>query len=130
MMSNDEDHCFLCQEQGHIARNCPTIRCFECDEYGYIVMDCPHRIPPLGTQQNTTNPDLTEAAPPGQVQYTTMKRGTGGAVPGHNHIFTDIAAQVTMTRIGVTPGHDTGIIATIPVVAHNASGSTYRDYSH
>ena len=49
MMSNDEDHCFQCQEQGHIARNCPNIRCFKCDEYGYIVMDCPHRIPPLGT---------------------------------------------------------------------------------
>ena len=23
MMSNNEDHCFQCQEQGHIARNCP-----------------------------------------------------------------------------------------------------------
>ena len=49
MMSNDEDHCFQCQEQGHIARNFPNIRCFECDEYGHIVMDFPHRIPPLGT---------------------------------------------------------------------------------
>ena len=26
MMSNQEDHCFQCQEQGHIARNCPNIR--------------------------------------------------------------------------------------------------------
>ena len=49
MMSNDEDCCFQCQEQGHIARNYPTIRCFKCEEYGHIVMDCPHRIPPLGT---------------------------------------------------------------------------------
>ena len=49
IMSNDEDCCFQCQEQGHIARNCPNLRCFECDEYGHIVMDCPHRIPPLGT---------------------------------------------------------------------------------
>ena len=48
MMLNDEDHCFQCQELGHIARNCPNIRCFKCDEYGHIVMDCPHRIPPLG----------------------------------------------------------------------------------
>ena len=48
IMSNDEDHCFQCQEQGHIARNCPNIRCFKCDEYCHIVMDCPHRIPPLG----------------------------------------------------------------------------------
>ena len=49
LMSNNEDHCFQCQEQGHIAGNCPNIRCFECDEYCHIVMDCPHRIPPLGT---------------------------------------------------------------------------------
>ena len=49
MMLNDEDHCFQCQEQGYIARNCPNIRCFKCDEYCHIVMDCPHRIPPLGT---------------------------------------------------------------------------------
>ena len=49
MMPNNEDCCFQCQKQGHIAMNCPNIRCFECDEYGHIVMDCPHRIPPLGT---------------------------------------------------------------------------------
>ena len=49
MMSHVEDHCFECQKQGHIARNCPKIWCFECDEYGDIVMDCPHRIPPSGT---------------------------------------------------------------------------------
>ena len=49
MMSNYEDHCVQCQEQGNIARNCPNIRCLECDEYGHIVMDCPHRIPPSET---------------------------------------------------------------------------------
>ena len=49
MMSNNEDCCFQCQEQGHIARNCPNIRCFECDEYGHIVMDFPNRILPSGT---------------------------------------------------------------------------------
>ena len=49
MISNNEDHCFQCQEEGHIARNCPNIRCFKCDEYDHVVMDCPHRIPPLRT---------------------------------------------------------------------------------
>ena len=49
MMSNNEDCCFQCQEQEHIARKCPIIKCFKCDEYGYIVMDYPHRIPPSGT---------------------------------------------------------------------------------
>ena len=48
VMSQEEDHCFQCQEQGHIAHHCPNVRCFECDEYGHIVVDCPHRIPPSG----------------------------------------------------------------------------------
>ena len=56
MMSNDEDHCFQYQEQGHIPRNFPNIRCFKCDEYGHIVMDCPHRIPPLGTPEKCHQP--------------------------------------------------------------------------
>ena len=29
MISNDEDCCFQCQEQGHIARNYTNIRCFQ-----------------------------------------------------------------------------------------------------
>ena len=41
IVSDDKDHCLQCQEQGHIARNCPNIRCFKCNEYGHIVMDCP-----------------------------------------------------------------------------------------
>ena len=46
IMSKEEDHCFQCQESGHIAHHCPSVQCFGCDEYGHIVMDCPHRIPP------------------------------------------------------------------------------------
>ena len=34
-------------------------------------------------------------------------------------LFTDIAAQVIMIKIGAIPGHDILIIATIPGVAHN-----------
>ena len=49
VMSHEEDHCFQCQESGHIAHHCSNIQCFECDEYEHIVMDCPHRIPPSGT---------------------------------------------------------------------------------
>ena len=45
-LSQEEDHCFQCQEQGHIACHCPNVRCFECDEYCHIVVDCPHKIPP------------------------------------------------------------------------------------
>ena len=56
MMSNEEDHSFQCQEQGHIAHHGLNIRCFECDKYGYIVMDCPHRLPPLGTPANHHQP--------------------------------------------------------------------------
>ena len=49
IMSHEEDHCFQCQESGHIAHHCPNVCCLKCDEYCHIVMDCPHRIPPSGT---------------------------------------------------------------------------------
>ena len=48
-MSNEEDHCFQCQEAAHIACHCPDVQCFKCDEYGHIVVDCLHIIPPSGT---------------------------------------------------------------------------------
>ena len=48
VMSHEENHCFLCQESGHIACHCPNVCCLECNEYGHIVVDCPHRIPPSG----------------------------------------------------------------------------------
>ena len=44
-----EDHCFQCQESGHITQHCPNVCCFECDEYGHMVLDCLHQIPPSGT---------------------------------------------------------------------------------
>ena len=62
-------------------------------------------------QQNITNPDLTEATHPDQVQDTTMKTGTDEVIPGHNLILTDITAHVFMTHTETTPGHDIGIIA-------------------
>ena len=49
MMSNEGDQCFQCQELGHTAHHCPSIRCFDCNEYGHIAADCPDRIPPSGT---------------------------------------------------------------------------------
>ena len=47
-MSSDEDKCFQCQESGHMACYCPSIRCFDCELYGHIVADCPDKIPPSG----------------------------------------------------------------------------------
>ena len=49
-----------------------------------------------------------------------MKTGTCKVIPGHNHIFTDIAAQVIMTHIEATPGHNTGTTATTQEVAPDA----------
>ena len=117
-MSNDEDCCFWCQEQGHIAWNCPHIRCFECDEYGHIVMDCPHRIPSLGTSKTSPTQTSQKLPCPGQVQGTTMKTGTGKVIPDHNLIFIDIAARVITIHTEATPGYDIGIIAATPGVAH------------
>ena len=56
VMSHEEDHCFQCQELGHIAHHCPSVQCFKCDEYSHIVMDCPHRIPPSGTPAHHHRP--------------------------------------------------------------------------
>ena len=39
VMSHEEDHCFQCQESGHIACHCPNVCCFKCDEYGHIMVD-------------------------------------------------------------------------------------------
>ena len=72
------------------------------------------------TQQNITNPDLTEATIQDQVHDTTMKTQTGEVIPGHNLISTDIAAQVIMTHAEAALGHYIRIIAATPVVAHNA----------
>ena len=57
---------------------------------------------------------------PGQAPETAMKAGTEKVIPGHNHIFTDTAAQVVMTHIEAIPGHNIGIIATTPGVTYNA----------
>ena len=119
-MSNDEDHCFQCQEQGHIARNYPNIRCFKCDEHGHIVMDCPHRIPPLGTPAKHHQPRLHKncyARSSSRHHHEDRDRQCHSRSQSH---FTDTAVQVIMTYIESNPGHDTGIIATTPEVAYDA----------
>ena len=70
-------------------------------------------------QQSTTNPNHTIATTQGQVQDTTKKTGTGEVIPDHSLIFPGIAAKVVMTHTEAAPGHDTGIIAATPGVAHN-----------
>ena len=84
MVSNDEDHCFQCQEQGHIAEIVLTLDALNVMSMvtlswivhiGYLLQEC---------QQNITNPDLTEAAPLDEVQDTTMKIGTGKVIPNHS----------------------------------------------
>ena len=71
-------------------------------------------------QQNATKPDFTEATPLDHIQDTNVKVGTDKVISNHSLIFTGIAAQVIMTHTEATPGHDIGIIAAIPRVAHNA----------
>ena len=83
-------------------------------------MDCPHGIPSLGTPAKHQQHNHTKVTMPGQDPDIAMRTGTGKVIPGHNHIFTDTAAQVTMIHITAFPGHDIGIIVTIPGVTHNA----------
>ena len=121
MMTNDEDRCFQCQEHGHIVRNFSNIRCFECDEYGHIVMDCPQRFLLWEPQQSITYPTCTKVTTPDQVPDTTMRTGTGEAIQGLSHDFTDTAAQVFMILIEAILDQDIGIITSITGVAHNAA---------
>ena len=55
-------------------------------------------------QQIITNPNLTEATMPDQVQGTTMKTGTGEVDPDNNLIFADIAAQVIVIHVEAAQG--------------------------
>ena len=119
MMSNEEDHCFLCQEQGHIARNCPNIRCLECDEYGCIVMDCPQMIPPLGTPAKHHQCRPHRNCPIRSIsRHHHEDRDRQSHSRSQSH-FTDIAAQVIRTCTETAPGHDIWIIAATPGVAHD-----------
>ena len=49
-----------------------------------------------------------------------MKTGTGEAVQGLSHIFTDTAAQVIRIPIEAILDHDIGILTIITEVAYNA----------
>ena len=92
MMSNEEDSRFQCREQGHIAQialildasnvmNMVTLSWIV--HTGYLLQE---------SQQLISNPNLTEATMPDQVQGTTVKTGTSKVDPYHNLIFADIAA--------------------------------------
>ena len=55
-----------------------------------------------------------------QVPDTAMSTGTGEAVQGLSHDFTDTAAQVIMIPIEAILDHDIGTIAIFTGVAHDA----------
>ena len=71
-------------------------------------------------QQLITNPNLTEATMPDQVQGTTVKTGTGKIDPDHNLIFTDITAQVVTIHTEATHSHNIWIITATTGAAHDA----------
>ena len=131
MMSHEEDCCFQCQEQGHIAWNCPHIRCYKCDKYGHTVMDCPHRIPPSGTHVIHHKPK-----PPRRCHARSSSRhhhedrGTGKVNPDHNLIFADIAAWVVEIHTEAAQGHNTRINTATTGAAHNGHTPSIEDYSH
>ena len=129
MMSNDESHCFQCQQQVHIARNCPNIRCFKCDEYGHIVMDCPQRIPPLGTpaKHHQHKPHRSHPTRSSWRHYHE-DRYRQSCSRSQSHFYRHCSSS-HYDSYKATPGHDTGIIATTPEVAQD-NHAPHRDYSN
>ena len=119
VMSHEEDHCFQCQELGHIACHCPNVQCFKCDEYGHIVMNCLHRIPPSGMPAHHHRPNLKGATTIDQLHTTITKTGTDAVGLDHNPIITDTTAKVTLTPTDVIPGHTTGTTDDITGVVHD-----------
>ena len=121
VMSHEEDHCFQCQESGHIAQYCPNVHCFECDEYRHIVVDCLHQIPP---SKYTCMPSQTkipyQTTAPDWLLATITRTGTDTADHGHSPIPIDTAATVTMIPTEAVPGHIIEIIDIIIGVLHDA----------
>jgi len=35
--------CFNCNEIGHVAKKCPTLKCYLCQQLGHFQTDCPQR---------------------------------------------------------------------------------------
>ena len=119
-MLHEEDHCFQCQESGHIAHHCPKVHCFECNEYVHIVMDCQHRIPPSVHLHITTDHNLDINTPIGQLHATITMTDTDAVGLDHNPILTDTVATVPMIPTEAALGHTIGIADNITGVLHNA----------
>ena len=71
-------------------------------------------------KQLITNPNITEATMPDQVQGTTVKTGTGKVDPDHNLIFADFTARVIMIHTEATLVHNIRIITATTGGAHDA----------
>ena len=117
MMSNEKDHCFQCQEEGHITWKCPNIRCFECDKYGHIVMDCPTQDTSFGNPSKTS-PTQTSQKLPCQIKLK---------VPPWRQIQAK-SFQITIPFSQTLQLKSSWFIRGCTRSQH--SHSTYRDYSH
>ena len=125
IMSHEEDHCFQCQEQGHITQNCPHIRCYECDECGHIVMDCPHRIPPSGTPVTHHKPHRSHHAR-SSLRHHHEDRDRWSQSRS-NLTFKDIAAQAIAICMEATLDHNIEIDAAITEMVHDDLAQSTED---
>ena len=76
-------------------------------------------IPPSGTQQIITNPNLTADTMQDQIHNITVKTGRSKVEPDHIFISTDITAQIFMIHTEAVQGHNIKIITDTTGVAHN-----------
>ena len=121
MMTNNDDRCVQCQEHGHIARHCPSIRYFECDEYSYVVMKYPHKIPPLWNPSKAS-PIQTTQRSPCLIKFQILLWRQGQVKTLKVSAMFSQTPQLKLSRIPIEVilDHNIGILAIITGVAHNA----------
>ena len=140
MMSNEGYQCFQCQELGHIAHHCPSIRCFDCDEYGHVAADCPDRIPPSGTpaHQKRLCSNARHHTRSTSRHHHRDRQQYSRSRSSHIPTITAVTVRIAHTPTEATPDHTTDALTEalhititqaliVTVVTHHTEGRPHTE---